>query len=116
MHRRLSQRHLPEYKGNAALIKSKKTDELQIETLDEVAELLNTDVPDLSWMPFGMAGVMYFSRRTQLDDDAPWNSNAIMIAKKMMHAGMNMGVRGDVVIFRESPPWGPLEGDLRVLT
>lgn len=105
----------PEYKGNAALIKSKQTEELDVHTLEEVAELLQTSKEDLAWMPFGPAGIMFMSKAKQLDDDEPINSNATMIAKKMMHAGMKLGVRGDAVIFRQQPPWGRMQGDLRGL-
>ncbi len=103
----------PEYKGNAAVIKDIKTEEVQVETEREVAELIGTTVEDLSWLPFGVAGVMFMSQSKQMDDDLSLNRNATMLAKKMMHPDMSLGVRGDVVIFRESPPWGRLPGDTR---
>ena len=84
-----------------------------MKTEDEVAELIGTTSDDLAWLPFGPAGVMYMSQSKQLDDELPLNRNAMIVAKKMMHSGLGLGIRGDVVIFRESPPWGPLEGDPR---
>lgn len=104
----------PEHKGNSAVIDDLSVDETDVSTLQEVAELIETEVDDLCWLPFSVSGVMYMSRESQLDDDAGLNRNAMMIAKKMMHDEVKgLGISGKVVIFRESPPWGPLEGDDR---
>ena len=103
-----------EHKGNSAVIGDLSTEETDIAKLAEVAQLIGTGVDDLCWLPFGESGVMYMSQKSQQDDDAALNRNACMIAKKMMHDRMkNLGICGKVVIFRETPPWGPLEGDTR---
>ena len=79
-----------------------------------VAERLGVEPTDLSWVPYAGSGILFMSRSAQLDDEAPLNSSAMMIMKKMgLEAFARMAIRGPAVVFPGGPPWGPLEGDLR---
>ena len=70
-------------------------------TADEVADLLQTTVPNLAWIDHG-AGRMVLRQDMQLDDAAPLNPAAVTVLQHATSLGAHdalPAIRGPVICF-----------------
>lgn len=78
----------------------------EFRSLAEVASLLGVTVDELTFLPYGEKQQMVMVEAVQLDDDAPVNTNATRVLKKL--ANIPVTIRGHVVCFPEGLPEEPV--------
>lgn len=71
----------------------------------EVCELLGVEAEDLTWCPYAGGGIMFMSRRAQIDAEN-LNTGATGIMKETF-PGARMAIFGPAVTVLEAPPWLP---------
>jgi hypothetical protein len=86
------------------------------DTLTHVAELIECEESDLTFLRYGKTGVMWMARSRQTDESVPLNKDAALILQRMH--GLPMSIRGAVVAFPRGMkfdarfPYRPFEANL----
>lgn len=65
----------------------------------QIAELIEIPLDDLTSLPFGVKSTMWMSRSKQLDHEAPLNTPA---SHALRIFGLSLDIRGDVVVHHEA--------------
>lgn len=65
----------------------------------QIAELLEIPLDDLTSLPFGVRSTMWMSRSKQLDHEQPLNAPA---SHALRIHGFSLGIRGAVVVHHEA--------------